>query len=202
MLSLPPIGPSTTKGATILLWRRPATKVVVFQCPCGTWSINRMPRGQRPRSRTMLVEVAVSSMNTSRAGSNMPCSRIQRRRAGHVRSLLLRRAQAFLKLIPWRANNRQTALRLPAMRRARIAATISSSVRSDCSATKDLPLAHACCSQWGSALRRQSFDDDRHHHAQDPNRDRGDEQRGHVTRVSRPISFDSLRLQSPIMCPD
>ena len=29
----------------------------------------------------MLVEVAVSSRNTSRAGSNMPCSRIQRRRA-------------------------------------------------------------------------------------------------------------------------
>jgi hypothetical protein len=43
--------------------------------------INRCPRGQRPRSRTMLVEVAVSSRNTSRAGSNMPCSRIQRRRA-------------------------------------------------------------------------------------------------------------------------
>ncbi len=29
----------------------------------------------------MLVEVEVSSMNTSRAGSNIPCSRIQRRRA-------------------------------------------------------------------------------------------------------------------------
>src|ERR1700683_908992 len=29
----------------------------------------------------MLVEVAVSSRNTSRAGSNMPCSRTQRRRA-------------------------------------------------------------------------------------------------------------------------
>src|SRR5207237_6235700 len=29
----------------------------------------------------MLVVVQVSSMNTSRAGSNMPCSRIQRRRA-------------------------------------------------------------------------------------------------------------------------
>src|SRR6476646_8858338 len=40
-----------------------------------------MPRGQRPRSRTMAVLVEVSSMNTSRAGSNMPCSRIQRRRA-------------------------------------------------------------------------------------------------------------------------
>ena len=37
--------------------------------------------GQRPRSCTMLVVVQVSSIKTSRAGSNMPCSRIQRRRA-------------------------------------------------------------------------------------------------------------------------
>ena len=38
-------------------------------------------RGQRPLTRTMFVLVAVSSINTSRAGSSMPCSRIQRRRA-------------------------------------------------------------------------------------------------------------------------
>src|SRR5271165_609222 len=36
---------------------------------------------QRPLSRTIFVLVAVSSINTSRAGSSMPCSRIQRRRA-------------------------------------------------------------------------------------------------------------------------
>ena len=58
-----------------------ATKVIVFQCPCGTDAINRSPRGQRPLSRTMFVLVAVSSINTSRAGSSMPCSRLQRRRA-------------------------------------------------------------------------------------------------------------------------
>src|SRR5208283_1259310 len=75
------IGPSSTKGATIARRRKPAIKVIVFQCPCGTWSIKRTPRGQRPRSRTMAVLVEVSSINTSRAGSNMPCSRIQRRRA-------------------------------------------------------------------------------------------------------------------------
>src|SRR5215510_4543604 len=62
-------------------WRKPATKVIVFQCPCGTDAINRSPRGQRPLSSTMFVLVAVSSINTSRAGSSMPCSRIQRRRA-------------------------------------------------------------------------------------------------------------------------
>jgi hypothetical protein len=58
------MGPSRTKGATLARLRRPATKVMVFQWACGTWSINRCPRGQRPRSRTMLVEVAVSSRNT------------------------------------------------------------------------------------------------------------------------------------------
>ena len=55
-------------------------------------------------------------------------------RAGHVGPLLLRRPQTFLKLMPWRTNSRQAALRLPAIRRLRIAATISSSVRSGCSA--------------------------------------------------------------------
>src|SRR5262245_20500016 len=63
------------------LRRSAATKVMVFQCPCGTRPIRRSPRGQRPLSRTILVLAAVSSINTRRAGSNMPCSRIQRRRA-------------------------------------------------------------------------------------------------------------------------
>src|SRR4029078_12011971 len=56
-------------------------KVMVFQCPCGTRPIRRSPRRQRPLSRTILVLAAVSSTNTRCAGSNMPCSRIQRRRA-------------------------------------------------------------------------------------------------------------------------
>ena len=38
-------------------------------------------RWQRPLSLTILVLAPVSSMNTSRAGSNMNCSRLQRRRA-------------------------------------------------------------------------------------------------------------------------
>ena len=54
---------------------------MVFQCPCGAWPINRVPRGHRPLSRTILVVAAVSSINTSRAGSSMPCSRFQRLRA-------------------------------------------------------------------------------------------------------------------------
>src|SRR6266576_3774718 len=58
------MAPSSTNGAVMPRCRRPPTKVIVFQCPCG-----------------IAVLLQVSSMNTSRAGSNMPCSRIQRRRA-------------------------------------------------------------------------------------------------------------------------
>src|SRR5712691_1841124 len=76
----PRMAPSITYGAVIPLWRRAPTKVIVFQCPCGTRPTRRSPRAQRPLSRTIFVLAAVSSMNTSRAGSNMPCARIQRRR--------------------------------------------------------------------------------------------------------------------------
>src|SRR5499427_267638 len=75
------MAPSTTIGATILLCRKAATKVIIFHSPQGARPINSMPRGPRPQSRTILVVTAVSSINTSRAGSSMPCSRIQRRRA-------------------------------------------------------------------------------------------------------------------------
>src|SRR5262245_30404922 len=63
------------------LRRSAATKVMVFQWPCGTRPISLSPRGQRPLSRTILVLAAVSSTKTRWAGSNMPCSRIQRWRA-------------------------------------------------------------------------------------------------------------------------
>src|SRR6516165_2540938 len=77
----PFIAPSVVHGARIPLRRSAATKVMVFQCPCGTRPIRRSPRRQRPLSLTILVFAAVSSTNTRCAGSNMPCSRIQRRRA-------------------------------------------------------------------------------------------------------------------------
>src|SRR4029453_4723195 len=51
------------------------------QCPRGPRTIRTSPRGQTPLSPTILVLAAVSSTKTSRAGSNMPCSRIQRRGA-------------------------------------------------------------------------------------------------------------------------
>ena len=47
----------------------------------GTMPITRTPDAARPLSRAILVLTAVSSINTSRAGSRKPCSRIQRRRA-------------------------------------------------------------------------------------------------------------------------
>src|ERR1700731_472469 len=74
------MAPLITIGAVILLWRKAATKVIVSHAPSGTVPITRTPRGARPLSRTMLVLTAVSSINTSRAGSSMPCSPIQRRR--------------------------------------------------------------------------------------------------------------------------
>jgi hypothetical protein len=59
------MAPSNTKGALISSRRRPATKVVVFQWPQGALPISRRPLRQRPRVRTILVLVPVSSMKTS-----------------------------------------------------------------------------------------------------------------------------------------
>src|SRR5436309_5637857 len=75
------MAPSKAIGAVILSCRIAAMKVIVFQLPNGTRPITLIPRGARPLSRTMLVVTAVSSRNTSLAGSSRPCSRIQRRRA-------------------------------------------------------------------------------------------------------------------------
>ncbi len=49
--------------------RSAPTKVVVFQCPCGTLARHRCPRMARPRNRAIFVEAPVSSMNTRRSGS-------------------------------------------------------------------------------------------------------------------------------------
>ena len=45
----PFIARSMTKGAVMRSCRRPATKVVVFQWPCGTALTSRLPRSARPR---------------------------------------------------------------------------------------------------------------------------------------------------------
>jgi hypothetical protein len=81
----------------------------------------------------MLVVTAVSSINTRWAGSRKPCSRIQRWRP-RATSARLRSAarRLFLMVMPWRAKKRDSALRLPRIRRLRSAETISSSVRSGC----------------------------------------------------------------------
>src|SRR4029077_13946031 len=52
---------------------RSATKVVFSQWRCGTLPTSRSPRGARPRSRAILVEVPVSSMKTSRSGASLAC---------------------------------------------------------------------------------------------------------------------------------
>src|SRR6201997_1698722 len=75
------MAPSTTIGAVILLWRKAATKVIVFHDPSGTVPITLSPFCARPLTRAKFVLTAVSSINTNRAESSIPCSRIQRRRA-------------------------------------------------------------------------------------------------------------------------
>src|SRR5712692_10587790 len=89
------MAPSITIGAVILLRRKAATKVIVCHSPNGTSPTTLTPRGARPLSRTIFVLTAVSSINTSRAGSSMPCSRIQRRRA---RATSARRRSAACRL--------------------------------------------------------------------------------------------------------
>lgn len=59
-----------TKGALSPSRRRLATKVVIFQGPCGMALTRRAPRCSRPRVLAMLVAVPVSSMKTRRAGSS------------------------------------------------------------------------------------------------------------------------------------
>src|SRR6266568_3415193 len=110
----------------------------------------------------MLVLVAVSSINTNRVGSSIPCSRTQRRRAratsGHpcsaARRLFLT-VTFFLTVTLWRSKNRQTAVRLPGIRCLRIAATISSRVRSGCPPTR--ANSHSACFANGEVLPPLGF---------------------------------------------
>jgi hypothetical protein len=57
------------------------------------------PRGLRPRLRTMSVLVQVSSMNTSFAGSSMPCSTSAR--TGYLDAPLLLRVKSFCRHSSW-----------------------------------------------------------------------------------------------------
>src|SRR3984893_3504601 len=133
----PFIAPSITNGATIPSWRKPATKGIVLQCPWGTDASSRSTRGQRPLTRTMFVLVAVTSITPSRAGSSMPCSRIQRRRARATSARSCSAAcRLFLKLTLCRSKKRWRALRLPGIPCLAIAASVSSMVKSGCLAIR------------------------------------------------------------------
>jgi hypothetical protein len=89
----PFIAPSMTNRATIPSCRKPATKVIVFQCPWGTSETSCSPRRQRPLSPTMLVLVAVSYQpgGIKHALLSYPASAC----ASDIGSLLLFRVQAF-----------------------------------------------------------------------------------------------------------
>jgi Transposase len=75
------IGPSMTNGAVIPSQCKPARKVMIFQCPCGTGATSRNPRAARPQRRVMLVRAQVSPMKISRLGSRAGWRRMNRRRA-------------------------------------------------------------------------------------------------------------------------
>ena len=108
--------------------------------PCPKWHLADQSDALLPLRRTMLVLTAVSSRNTSRAGSSSPCSRIQRRpgtriaRGRRPRAAVQRLAAFFLRAMSCRSRKRQSELRLVRIRRMRSAATVSTKVRPGCSA--------------------------------------------------------------------
>ena len=83
-----------TSGAVNCWWRRPATKVVVFQWPCGAEAISAAPSGASVVP-VILVDMQVSSIKTSfRCPPGLSFTRCAPRRL-HVRALLLAGVQGF-----------------------------------------------------------------------------------------------------------
>src|SRR5450756_2385441 len=75
------MAPSRTKGAVTRLLRNAPMNVTVFQFPCSTLWMSRSPCGARPYRRVIVVDTAVSSMNTSFLGSSVFCRRCNALRA-------------------------------------------------------------------------------------------------------------------------
>src|SRR6185437_6999060 len=69
----PSMGPSSTIGARMPDRVSPPTKVVVFQCPCGTAARQRCPLGAQPRRRAIFVDRPLSSTKTRCLGSSGGC---------------------------------------------------------------------------------------------------------------------------------
>jgi len=100
-------------------------------------------------------------MNTNLAGSSRPCLRIQRRRARATSARSCSAARGlFLTVTLCRSKNRQTAVRLPGIRCLRIAATISSKVRSGVRLSEPAAIPRApptvTCSRRSALLWRSS----------------------------------------------
>ena len=122
-----------TKGAVTRSTRRPATNVVVFQCPCGTRPIKREPRRAAPAPASHVGRRAglVKKHQTQRGSScgwrvfHTTAAPPPRRRVA-----ARRRARFFLKLMPCRSKNRQTELTPTRTPRSPSNPRISSKVRS------------------------------------------------------------------------
>ena len=112
----------------------PPTKVMVFQCPCGTAARQRWPFGAQPRRRAILVESPLSSMKIRLSGSSSAWSRKPSLACRlYIGTLLLAgMGGLFLCVMSRRSRNFQTAVVRPSRRARRQAA--SPSPRASCRA--------------------------------------------------------------------
>ena len=127
----PVTSPPSRHGAVIPLRRRPATKVIVFQCPYGTWPTSRSPRRQRPLSRNILdrqrLDLNTSRVLYQRTLLSYPAPACP----SHVGSFCLAARRLFFEgdLMTLEEALYVPGLRLPAIPRFCIAETTSSSVK-------------------------------------------------------------------------
>src|SRR6476620_6005828 len=130
----PFIAPSITKGATIPSWRNPATKVIVFQCPCGTECDQPLPaRATTSEPHHVCAGSGLVDKHQPSGVKHALLSSPTSAGASDIGSFLLCRVQAFfLKLTLCRSKKRWRALRLPGMPCLAMAARISSRVKSGC----------------------------------------------------------------------
>ena len=105
------MAPSTTIGAVILLWRK-ADEGDRLPCVQADAADHPTPLGARPRSRTMFVLTAVSSINTSRAGQTCLAPHPTSARARHICSRRSAACRLFFTVMLCRSRNRESELRL------------------------------------------------------------------------------------------
>jgi hypothetical protein len=121
--------------------------VIVFYCAIGTWPTKRSPWGLQPiRSHHIGAHLSFVHIYEARGVKQPLLAHPASPRSSHVVSLALRGYEAFLAVMLWRAKKRESVLRLAGMRRLRRTRTISSRVKSGCSAIR-VKIPCACFSK-------------------------------------------------------